>query len=125
MDTHKPQTIKFFIVSRESRGVELLTATEITLDVTCGLVSTTILAPSILPVTVNDYYLMRGLDQNYNMTTSFTNSNEANCPVTSFGIVPVGAGTVADWTSTDGVTLVTLTTAVPQHGFMLFRIPLI
>jgi hypothetical protein len=62
VDTHKPQTIKFFIVSRESRGVELLTATEITFDVICGMVSTTILAPPILQVTVSDYLLMRGLD---------------------------------------------------------------
>ena len=49
VEKHKPHVIKFFIISKESRGVELLTATEITLDITCGLTSTTIVAPSILP----------------------------------------------------------------------------
>lgn len=126
VDTHKPQTIKFFMVSKESRGVTLLPSTEIVMDITCGLTSTTVLAPPILPTTVSDYLLMRGTNINYILQTAFTNSNEANCPVTSFGIVVISGGTgPADWTSTDGVDLVTLFTSVPVDANTRLTIPLI
>jgi hypothetical protein len=48
------------------------------------------------------------------MYTAFTNSNDANCPVTSYGIVSISGGTaITDWTSTASTDLVTLITRVP------------
>jgi hypothetical protein len=45
---------------------------------------------------------MRGLDTTYRLQTAFTNSNDDNCPVTSFGIVAIVGGTdPTDWLGTD------------------------
>tara|TARA_B110000285_G_C14812433_1_gene462601 strand:- start:72 stop:425 length:354 start_codon:yes stop_codon:yes gene_type:complete len=107
------QTIRFFIVSKESSGVELLTPTEITLTVTCGPISTTVVAPTILPVlTGTDYYLIKKADISYLLTTYFTNSNEASCPITSYGIVAISGGSVSDWT---GIPCPTCTPALTDN----------
>jgi hypothetical protein len=78
----------------------LLTPTEITLTITCGPISTTVVAPTILPVLAGtDYVLIRKADISYRLSSYFTNSNEASCPITTYGIVAISGGSdPSDWT---------------------------
>ena len=85
---------------------EFFDATEYHVIVKCGSSSTIFTNPIFTPTSTDIYYHMFYPSKIY-VTNNFVSST-APCPLQSLAIVPLVGGTVSDYTSDDGVTIVTI-----------------
>jgi hypothetical protein len=88
-----------------------------TLVVACTSTSTTLSAPTVLAnTTPHSFYL--ATSASYSLTSTFGSSNP-NCPVSTIDVVSIAGGTTADFTGSDGTSLVSLTSTVTDSTISL------
>ena len=84
----------------------------------------TLTAPAILPNTAGETYLRMFTDNSqYILTSQFTSSDPANCPLASLSIEPIDGGTSADYTSSDSNRVVSLVTDHTDSTQIVVSIP--
>ena len=108
LDTTMPTTIDFYIVAGEDRDARFVSP-KVTLNVICVENSTTFTNPTLLAnKEFKDYFEMINPLTIYTIANFILTNN--NCPITELSIEPVLGGTIDDYTSTDGKTLVNIST---------------